>query len=275
MNELCFNTMNRSAYLLGEEDPDLLGQVAAAGRAGFRHFGPDSFSIGRFCSEGGSVEALRDAIADAGMQTFELPTLAINTDRAVSRAETDRLVGIAAILRPDFVQLNLDSRMDDRVIEDLRRAGDAFAVVGTRLAIEYLPWLPEVTDIRATQDVLARAGIAGAGVLVDTWHFTHSNDTWAELESLPMAELAYVQFDDHPALQSSDLVDETLMRRVMPGEGEFELERFADVMRRKGYDGVVSCEILSSKTRSMDLDAFAQQVFESSARFWRDDPGLD
>jgi len=46
-------------------------------------------------------------------------------------------------------------------------------------------------------------------------------------------------------------------------------------MKRKGYNGVVSCEILSSKTRSMDLDAFAKHVFESSARFWRDDPGLD
>jgi sugar phosphate isomerase/epimerase len=271
MNGLCFNTMNRSAYLLGEEDPDLLGQIAAAGRAGFECFGPDSFTIGRFCDEGGSIEMLRDAIADAGMKTFELPTLAINTDREMSRAETDRLVGIATVLRPEFVQLNLDSVVDDGVIEDLQRAGDAFAAVGTRLAIEYLPWLPEVTDMRATRDVLARAHVDGAGVLVDTWHFTHSKDTWSELESLPMEELAYVQFNDHPALVSSDLVHETLMRRVMPGDGEFELDQFAEVMKAKGYDGVVSCEVLSAATRSMDLDVFALQVFESSARYWRDD----
>ena len=268
MAELCFNTMNRSAYLLGDEDPDLPGQIAAAARAGFRFIGPDEFSIARFCREGGRVETLAERIEAEGLRTFELPTLMVNDDRQQTRAEIDRLVGLARVLRPDFVQLNIDSPVDAGVIDGLRRAGDAFGVIGTRLAIEYLPWLPEVRDLRSTRALLAQARVEGAGVLVDSWHFTQSADTWEDLESLPLSELAYVQFDDHPALESDDLVAETLMRRVMPGEGIFPLERFCDVFQRKGWDGVVSCEVLSAETRTMALDEFASRLYRTSRRFW-------
>lgn len=268
MSELCFNTMNRSAYILQEEDPDLPGQIDAAARAGFRFIGPDEFTISRFCREGGRVEDLAERMASAGIRTFELPALMVNTDRETTRASIASFAKIARVLKPDFIQLNLDSMVDDGVLDDLRRAGDVFGELGAGLAIEYLPWLPEVKDIRSTCAVLDRAGIKGAGVLVDTWHFTHSNDTWADLEALPLDRIAYLQFDDHPALEGEDLVMETVMRRVMPGEGVFELERFSELLRSKGYEGVVSCEILSAETRNMALDEFAQRVFDTSRQYW-------
>ena len=268
MSELCFNTMNRSAYILQEEDPDLLGQIDAAARAGFRFIGPDEFTISRFCREGGHLEDLAERMASAGVRTFELPALMVNADRETTRASIVSFAKIARVLKPAFIQLNLDSIVDDGVLDDLRRAGDVFGELGAGLAIEYLPWLPEVKDIRSTCAVLDRAGIEGAGVLVDTWHFTHSNDTWADLEALPLDRIAYLQFDDHPELEGEDLVMETIMRRVMPGEGVFELERFSELLRAKGYDGVVSCEILSAETRNMALDEFAQRVFDTSRQYW-------
>ncbi len=268
MVELCFNTMNRSAYLMADADPDLPGQIAAAGAAGFRYIGPDAFSITRFVAEGGRVEALAESIEHAGLSTFELPTLMLNQDRATTNDAIERLATIAQILRPRFVQLNLDSEVDDSVVDALRRAGDRFGALGAHLAIEYLPWLPEVRDIRSTLAVLERANVKGAGVLVDTWHFTHGADSWDDLADLPLDLLAYVQFDDHPPLASDDLVDETVNRRVFPGEGVFELDRFCRVVLGKGFDGVVSCEILSRQTRQMPIETFARRVFDTSRRFW-------
>jgi sugar phosphate isomerase/epimerase len=104
--------------------------------------------------------------------------------------------------------------------------------------------------------------------LVDSWHFTFSDDTWEVLAALPLDEIAYVQFDDHPALESDDLIDETLRRRLMPGEGEFELTRFCEVLRAKGYTRPVSCEVLSDATRQMDRFEFAKQVHDSSRPYW-------
>ncbi len=268
MSELCFNTMNRSAYLLGDEDPDLLGQIRAAARAGFGLIGPDAFSIQAFCAGGGRVEELDEAIRAAGLRCFELPTLAIGSDDAANREMSRELFEIAKVLRPDFVQLNVESKVETPVLDGLRRAGDLFGAEGMGLAIEYLPWLPEIRNIQSTRALLERAGVACAGVLVDSWHLFLSDDSWEDLDALPLDEISYLQFDDHPPLQSDDLVAETLGRRVMPGEGHFELARFCDALRAKGFEGVVSCEILSDATRHMDLDEFAAQVYSSSRRFW-------
>jgi hypothetical protein len=49
--------------------------------------------------------------------------------------------------------------------------------------------------------------------------------TRGELVGLPGEKIAYIQFDDAPALESSDLSAETTNRRVVPGKGIFDLER--------------------------------------------------
>ena len=269
MIELCFNTMNRSAYLLGDEDPDLEGQIDAAGRAGFECFGPDGYSILRYVAGGGSREALAERIAAAGMRVFELPTLGFDTDVAGVRADVEAMLASVRVFRPDFVQVNVSSPLDDAVVlDEFRRAGEAFGAHGAALAVEYLPWLPGTRNIETTRDFLQRAGVPGAGVLVDTWHFTFSDDTWEVLEALPLEEIAYIQFDDHPKLESDDLVDETLRRRLLPGEGHFELTRFCETVRAKGYTRPVSCEVLSDATRFLDRDTFARQVHDASRPYW-------
>jgi len=272
MAELCFNCMNRSAYLLRGENPNLEGQFAAAAKAGFGLIGPDAYSIQDYFERGGHLQGLADCAADCGLRVFELPTLLVSEDVSTMRKEIDDLLSIARGLRPEFVQVNVNSPVDEVVLGEFRRAGELFLEVGARLAVEYLPWLPEIKNLEATRSLMTRAAIEGAGILVDSWHFFHSDDTWEDLEALPLEEISYVQFDDHPKLESDDLIAETLGRRVMPGEGCFELERFCNVIRAKGFDGVVSCEILSEETRHMDLDEFASRVYSSSRRYWASSP---
>jgi sugar phosphate isomerase/epimerase len=267
MAELCFNCMNRSAYLLGDEDPDLHGQIRAASQAGFRLIGPDSYSIRAYCAKGGRLEELAERIRGAGMRVFELPALMLG-DGDESRKDAEELLAMARVLRPDFLQVNVTGVVDAKTLAEIRRVGEDFAACGTRLAIEYLPWLPDIKNLESTRAMLDRLDLDGAGVIVDTWHFFFSDDTWEGLAALPLDEIAYIQFDDHPERVSDDLVAETVGRRVMPGSGTFELDRFCDLIRAKGFDGVVSCEILSDATRHMDLDEFARQVHESCVRYW-------
>ena len=268
MLDLCFNSMNRSAYILRDEDPDLEGQIDAAGRAGFAAFGPDIYSIRHYREEKGDLEGLAARIEAAGLRTFELPSLSVDEHVAQVRADVDEMAEVAQVLRPEFVQVNVTSEISDGVVDELRRAADRVALYGAGLAVEYLPWLPGTRNLETTRELMHRAQIPGAGIIVDTWHFFFSDDTWQGLEALPLSEISYIQFDDHPALESGDLVEETLDRRVMPGEGTFELGRFCDMIRSKGFDGVVSCEILSKDTRQMARDEFAQRVYETSCKFW-------
>lgn len=268
MTELCFNTMNRSSFLLGSEDPRLEEQIIAAATAGFTLFGPDYYTICHYLENNGSVEELDLKIRQAGMRCFELPTLQVDDVDQLHR-DAQGMLDVAKILKPDFLQVNINCETDNGLLAELRKTADLYCQHGVELAVEYLPWLPQLKSIKDSRSFLQELAHPGVGIVVDTWHFTHSEDSWEDLQALPLEQIAYVQFDDHPQLQSLDLIAETVSRRVMPGQGVFELDRFCKLFQDKGYDGPVSCEVLSDETRAIDIPQFAQQLFVSCQSFWR------
>jgi sugar phosphate isomerase/epimerase len=258
MAELCFNLFNESAFF--GKLPDLEGQVRAAAAAGFR-------SLARYRQEGHSLERLADRIADLGLRCPEMAVLMIGENPAETDAQLALLEPAVRSLRPQWVVVNSDVDPNPRTAAELRRAAERLSELGARIAIEYLAMM-RVNSIASALELIERADVADAGILVDTWHFFLGPDTWDDLVRLPSERLAYVQFDDHPPLASSDLREETVDRRVFPGEGSFELERFCRELRARGFDGLVSIEILSKRWRGGDLDAFARRAFESSAPYW-------
>jgi len=90
----------------------------------------------------------------------------------------------------------------------------------------------------------------------------------AELEALSVTDLAYIQFNDALPLESSDLMSETLQRRTLPGHGEFDLTRFCEIVRAKGYAGPVAVEIMSSTLRTEGPEAFARQACAAARPYW-------
>jgi len=62
---------------------------------------------------------------------------------------------------------------------------------------------------------------------------------------------------------------ETLHRRVMPGDGTFELERFAATLLDRGWSGTVSVEVLNAGLRRLPVPEFAELAYRTAARYWR------
>jgi sugar phosphate isomerase/epimerase len=147
---------------------------------------------------------------------------------------------------------------------------DVLATVGARPAIEYLPFTP-ANSIATTKVLIDHVGVERAKILFDTWHHFRGPDTYADLEEAAVDLVAYVQFDDARPMIGDDLVSETIYRRTFPGEGEFDLDGYCDRIKAKGWDGVVSVEILDQEWRdgsAGSLHEFAQRTYESSARYW-------
>jgi sugar phosphate isomerase/epimerase len=89
------------------------------------------------------------------------------------------------------------------------------------------------------------------------------------LDDLALEHVAYVQFDDALPALGDDLVAETLHRRTFPGEGEFDLDGYCERLRAKGFDGVVSVEVLNADWRGLDrLDEFARRAHATTRCFW-------
>jgi len=141
------------------------------------------------------------------------------------------------------------------------------ADLGTGLAFEFFPWAP-IASIEAARSLLAAAGRPNAGVLVDTWHFFHGPDDWAALDTLPLADVAYVQFSDAVAVDARDLAAAAETSRRFPGDGRLDLGRFADTFRRRGFAGTVSIEVLSAETRAVGAREFARRCVETTRRYW-------
>ena len=66
---------------------------------------------------------------------------------------------------------------------------------GARLGIEFFPW----SNIKTLHDglqLVADAGHAAAGVIIDTWHIARAHTPVAELASVPLHRIIGVELND-------------------------------------------------------------------------------
>ena len=82
--------------------------------------------------------------------------------------------------------------------------------------------------------------------------------------SQEFADLAFLQFCDALPLEGMDMGDAMVNGRAMAGDGEFALDEFCSHAAQRGYDGVVSVEILSSAWRARPIDEFARVSLETT-----------
>ena len=268
MTDLSFNTMNHSAYL--GVDARLPEQLEAAAAAGYRYFGPDLFSLLQMEQQGTSLSSLAAAIDGAGMRCFEIAALGIYDDREMTLQGARELARVARVLKPTWVMANGFADLGTPGIAALLdECAAMLADAGTGLGWEFLPFTP-MASIATTLEYVARSRAVGAraAVIVDTWHVFRGPDGLDGVDKLDLEDVAYVQFDDALPPVDDDLMEETLHRRAMPGQGEFALDAFCARMRERGYDGPVSVEILNADWRARPLREFVTATYEATRRFW-------
>jgi sugar phosphate isomerase/epimerase len=272
MVEYCFETVNWSPYL-GFEKPDLRAMIRAAAATGYRWISFDQPSIAYYVANVGPLERLRDDIGEHGLKMLAVHSLAIDDDivRVVELAAA--AVATGSVLGARFLHAGVIAPIDDRVIEATRLANAICTDAGQDMAMEFLPMLP-LASIGQTHDLLNAAGVTGRNFVVDTWHFFNGPDGksaagWDALRSIPANRIAYVQFNDHGPLESNDLMTETIHKRRMPGDGIFDLKRFADTIKASGYDGIVGPELLSAAYRDTPLQDVGRRLMETTSPYWR------
>jgi len=238
---------------------DTAGLVAAARGAGFSALGISAPRADAACAA---------ALAAGGVRCHELLALMVGADAEATERRAGELAAAAVAVRASWVLTVLRVPLDGRTAPVIERCAQIFAVAGARMAVEFSPF-GSVTSIPAALEVVAAAGgPARAGVLIDTWHFFRGDSTWRDLERVPLDQIAYVQFDDAPLPVTEDMFTETTNRRVFPGEGTFELERFAETLLRRRWAGLVSVEVLSAELCELPVTRFAESAYEATARYW-------
>ena len=255
---------------VGGPDLGLERQLRAAAAAGFDWCALDQASIERFLAGGGELDRLGELVTSLGLPCGQLQTLlvpAMGSEPPIVQAR--RMADTARVLQPATVQVICVGR-PDAAVEEFRAAAALLraAAPETLFAIEYIP-VQRVNTIDAALGFARATGVEGFGLNLDTWHFFEGAEDWPDLERLAPEDIVHLQFSDHgPLRQPVDLIDEMMHRRVLPGLGQFDLPRFFEIVRAKGYHGRAGAEILSEEWRSVGPEEFATAVHAQASRFW-------
>ena len=208
------------------------------------------------------------ALAQAGVRCHELLALIITKDEQRTLAEAERLAQLAEQVGAQWVLVGNRLPLTAESARVYARCAALFAEVGSGLALEFSP-LGSAKSIDAALAIVDAVAPARAGVLIDTWHFFNGPSTWEQLQSVPLDKIAYVQFADALPPIGDDGFHETFSRRTWAGGGTFDLHRFADTLRGRGWRGTVSVEMLNEQHATLPLPEFARQAHETTARYWR------
>jgi sugar phosphate isomerase/epimerase len=234
--------------------------VAAATGAGFVALG-----IGSQRADA----AARDAYRAAGLRCHQVLALLVSEDERKTITAAEGLAGAAATMDAEWILTTFRSPLSSETAKIIQRCAAMFAEAGAGMAVEFSPLGP-VSSITAGLEVVQVGNRGGgrAGLMIDSWHFCFSESTWDDLATVPLEEIAYIEFADALTPESDNLMSETMNRRALPGEGTLELDRFASTLLKRGFDGTVSVEVLSAELRALPINEIAGRIYATTSPYW-------
>jgi sugar phosphate isomerase/epimerase len=75
-----------------------------------------------------------------------------------------------------------------------------------------------------------------------------------------------VQLDDGPVTAEDDLIEATLHRRLLPGEGEFDLTGYLRALAVAGSGAPLGVEVFSDELHTLGAQAAARLASEATRR---------
>ena len=257
-------TLNHSP--LFELALDLPHWIEVAAAQGYAGMAPDVFSLRAYQQAGKPLEALGEQLASLGLRCFEISGLNVGEEDSTQQ-ELDELIGMAAALKSEFMTTRIVLPVDDAICARVAGCEARLLEVGCRVGLEFSAG-SELHSIDEARHFIERAGLRAAGIVIDSWHFFRTGAPWAELEGLPVAQLAYVQLSAGKAESTESAPRETLDARLLPGRGDFDLKRFVAALDTLAFRGPVCLEVLNAQLRSQGPEHYASACLQSARDTW-------
>ena len=250
-------------------------RVEAAAAAGYRSIGLGEGDYTAMRGSGATDEELLDVLDRRSMRVAEVEFMFdwMYDDRRAeeSAAGAETLFHMAEVFRPNHVTVG-DVRFPEghppaRAADRFGAVCDRLAPFGVNAALEFLPWSP-IPDLRAACEIVERAGRPNAGIDIDTWHYFRGPSHQGQLAEVDPALIMVVSLNDGgPPID--DAVHDTTTRRLLPGEGGFDLEGFLGGLAAAGARPMMGVEVLSDRLQKLHPAESARLSYEASAEVLR------
>ena len=180
----------------------------------------------------------------------------------------DLLFDAADVLSPAFIKIGSENgpATDDPIalVGPLRDLADEANEHGTRVAIEPMPF-STIATVPMGVEIVNAAGHPAAGLVIDAWHVFRAETSLTELSAvLSQKNIFGVELNDAAEQVLGTLFEDTVERRLLCGEGSFDLRGLVAVLRDKGFDGPWGVEILSSPFRQLPVSQAVKLAADSA-----------
>jgi len=187
-------------------------------------------------------------------------TLALEGTTPITVDEAVRIADAMGIGLLNAIALRAAPLPAEAIAERFAAFCDAAARAGCRVHLEFAPH-SAVPDIATAWEIVQLAGRGNGGILFDSWHFFRGRPDFEALASVPGDRLFAAQISDGTAEPVGHWFDETMHRRLLPGDGAFDLVRVVRTLDASGALALCGPEVISD-----DLHALAPEEAASLAR---------
>ncbi len=241
-----------SHFSLGRHVP-FPERVAAAADAGFAALSLFAGDYERLRAEGWSDAGLRAVLDASGLRVVELEALSGwwsgGPERAAYLERERRILAMGDVLGPaHHVQaIGPYEGPLEAAAERFAALCDRAAEHGMGVALEFLPEMSNIPDAGVALQLVELADRPNGGLCIDVWHHYRGAADDALLRAVPAHRVLSVQFNDGPRQRVlSDYHDDCITHRLPPGDGEFDLPRFLDVLAEMGVRLPLSVEVINA-----------------------------
>jgi sugar phosphate isomerase/epimerase len=166
------------------------------------------------------------------------------------------------ILSPDFVSTPTH---DDykRGASSLTEAAALAKSAGVKLALEFQKGSGYCSCLETAVALIASSGAENLGVCLDLFHYYTGPSKFEDLAYLTADNLAWVQLSDLSGTPREIAGDSD---RILPGEGDFQIEPILEHLRTIGYNGFLSVEVLNPSLWEIAADRVADAAYGAVSR---------
>ncbi|WP_246539418.1 sugar phosphate isomerase/epimerase family protein [Telmatocola sphagniphila] len=151
------------------------------------------------------------------------------------------------LLAADYLP-KMDPAAWERALVSLKQAGQWAAGFGVHLALEFRGTDAFCTNLSTTAQFVEAIQEPNVGLCLDIFHYYKGPSKFQDLEAIDPRLIRHVQLCDVAGVLRELMTDSD---RILPGDGEFEIQPIVQKLADTGYTGYLSLELMNPTLWSM------------------------